>query len=553
MADLKPIGSEKLQGQDKIRRIMEIARFNETIPTTINETSKTEFNKTLSDGNNYEIVKERQGYIIKKAISESETDYIEPMKNRKYYSSYSQALKRLNLVAGELNRINENEEGTSMFGEQKRFTLKTPKPKEVVAPVEAAVPPMAPPPVPAPELPASPVGGEEMDFSMDSEEMGPEGDMEMDADVDMEMDGGDDEQVTFKTIQKLTGKLTQKIRTLDTEEGMTSEDIKYVINMVLSSFNLNELSEEDREDILSKFDFIKMEDLDKFGPLQTMLMYNFVNSFFNEEDLKNFRRFAEYNERGLITQNDLTKYKSFEQIISSVSIAEMRVDVKEMENQIIKIREDDEWLLLRPLTYLASKKYGSNTKWCTTQETNSEYFTKYTTKGVLIYCINKVNGYKVASFYSLDKSDPEFSYWNQKDTRIDSTDSELTLELIGFIRDYVKDPKVKTNRYMLSDDMRTKEDVLLKSRTSVALEPIEFNDRPLRTRIGDAIRRENYEENMVQEPQDMDVSEMTEICETETVESIIDSREISPPSFIRNGLISSRACNIFFSNFDIIS
>jgi hypothetical protein len=35
---------------------------------------------------------------------------------------------------------------------------------------------------------------------------------------------------------------------------MTSEDIKYVINMVLSSFDLNELSEEDREDILSKFE-----------------------------------------------------------------------------------------------------------------------------------------------------------------------------------------------------------------------------------------------------------------------------------------------------------
>jgi hypothetical protein len=251
MGDLKPIGSEKLQGQDKLRRIMEIARFNETIPTTINETSKTEFNRTLSDGNNYEIVKERQGYIIKKTISESETDYIEPMKNRKYYSSYSQALKRLNLVAGELNRVNENEEGTSMFGEQKRFTLKTPKPAP--APIEAAAPPMAPPPVPAPELPASPIGGEEMDLGIDSEEMGPEGDIDMDIDASMEV-GGSDETVTFKSIQKLTGKLTQKIRTLESQEGMTSEDIKYVINMVLSSFDLNELSEEDREDILSKFE-----------------------------------------------------------------------------------------------------------------------------------------------------------------------------------------------------------------------------------------------------------------------------------------------------------
>ena len=256
MADLKPIGSEKLQGQDKIKRMMEIARFKETTPSSINETSKSEYSRTLSDGSNYEIVKERQGYIIKKTISESETDYIEPMKNRKYYSSYSQALKRLNLVAGELNRLNENEEGTSMFGEQKRYTLKTPTPAPIPAPMEAAVPPMAPPAVPSPELPPSPIGdegGEDVSMDIDAE-MGPEGDVEMDTDVDMEMDGGDDEQVTFKTIQKLTGKLTQKIRTLDTEEGMTSEDIKYVINMVISSLDLKSLSEEDKDDIMDKFD-----------------------------------------------------------------------------------------------------------------------------------------------------------------------------------------------------------------------------------------------------------------------------------------------------------
>ncbi len=256
MGDLKPIGSEKLQGQDKIKRMMEIARFKETTPSSINETSKSEYSRTLSDGSNYEIVKERQGYIIKKTISESETDYIEPMKNRKYYSSYSQALKRLNLVAGELNRLNENEEGTSMFGEQKRYTLRTPTPAPVPAPMEAAAPPMEPPMVPTPELPASPIGdegGEDVSMDIDAE-MGPEGDVEMDTDVDMEMDGGDDEQVTFKTIQKLTGKLTQKIRTLDTEEGMTSEDIKYVINMVISSLDLKSLSEEDKDDIMDKFD-----------------------------------------------------------------------------------------------------------------------------------------------------------------------------------------------------------------------------------------------------------------------------------------------------------
>jgi hypothetical protein len=202
-------------------------------------------------GIKYEIVKERQGYIIKKTISESETDYIEPMKNRKYYSSYSQAFKRLNLVAGELNRVNENEEGVSLYGEQKKFTLKTPKPAADSMPAPAAEVPSAPPAVPAPALPSSP--SPEMD--MGDMGMEPEAEVDIDATMDIESpEMGDEEQVTFKTIQKLTGKLTQKIRTLDADQGMTSEDIKYVINMVLSSFDLNELSEEDREDILSKFE-----------------------------------------------------------------------------------------------------------------------------------------------------------------------------------------------------------------------------------------------------------------------------------------------------------
>jgi hypothetical protein len=259
MSGLKPIGSEKLTGQDKINRIMEIARFNETIPQVINETAKSEYSVSLADGNKYEIVRERQGYIIKKTISESETEYIEPMKNRKYYSSYSQAFKRLNLVAGELNRINENEEGVSLYGEQKKFTLKTPKPATPEA--EAPAIPAAPPAVPSPELPPSPMdGGEDMgmdDMGMDDMGMeSPEGDdIEMDTEVEVTPEeGGDEDQVTFKSIQKLTGKLTQKIRTLESQEGMTSEDIKYVINMVLSSFDLNSLSEEDREDILDKFE-----------------------------------------------------------------------------------------------------------------------------------------------------------------------------------------------------------------------------------------------------------------------------------------------------------
>jgi len=269
MADLKPIGSERLTGQEKLKRIMEIARYNEVKPSNINETSRSEFSISLVDGNNYQIVKEKSGYIIKKTISESETDYIEPMKNRKYYSSYSQALKRLNLMTKEVNRLNENEEGTSLFGEQKKYTLKTPKSAQPEMD-DVPMPPSAPPAVPSPELPPSPDAAPEGDMDSSSEEMPMGGGMEdeMGGGMEDEMGGGLEdempssggEEFTFKMIQKLTGKLTQKIREYESDKGLTSENIKYVINMVLSSVDLANLSEEDKEDVLSKFE--SDEDMD---------------------------------------------------------------------------------------------------------------------------------------------------------------------------------------------------------------------------------------------------------------------------------------------------
>jgi hypothetical protein len=262
MGDLKPIGSEKLTGQEKLNRIMEIARYKEVPVSNVNETSTKEFSINLSDGIDYQIVKEKQGYIIKKTISESQTDYIEPMKNRKYFSSYSQALKKLNLMAKELNRVNENEEGVSLFGEQRKFVLKTPKPVEPeMAP---PAPPVEPPAVPEPELPPSPDSEAPMpDMPPATDDMGGEGmDMVPDADAmgDESMGAPSGEEVTFKMIQKLTGKLTQKIREYESDKGLTSENIKYVINMVLSSLDLANLSEEDKEDVLSKFE--SDEDMD---------------------------------------------------------------------------------------------------------------------------------------------------------------------------------------------------------------------------------------------------------------------------------------------------
>ena len=264
-----------------------------------------------------------------------------------------------------------------------------------------------------------------------------------------------------------------------------------LLRMMKNTPNLKDHTKEIKLVLIDKFPFIEKSKLDLMSDIQIMLLYKFIDGFFNMEDLQKYRKFCEYNERNLIEENDLTKYKSFEQMISAMSVAEMKSEEKELETQVIKVHEDNEWLLIRPLTFKSSCKYGANTKWCTTTEHNQEYYHKYAKKGVLIYCINKKTGYKVAAFYSLDKHEPEFSYWNQKDTRIDSTDSQLPLELIGFIRDYVKDPKVKSNTAMLTGDAKKKE--LSQSNNK--------RGNVISDRIASAVRRAQ-EEIEVSEPQE---------------------------------------------------
>ena len=118
MGDLRPLGSEKLEGMDKLRRIMEIAKYNEVPKQEINDLSTTNYTIRLADGNLYGIVKEKSGYIIKKGLNESELEYSEPMRNRKYYRSYADAMKKLNLVVSEVNRNEGNDFEVPLIGEQ---------------------------------------------------------------------------------------------------------------------------------------------------------------------------------------------------------------------------------------------------------------------------------------------------------------------------------------------------------------------------------------------------------------------------------------------------
>jgi hypothetical protein len=291
MGDLKALGSEKLQGTDKLRRIMEIARYNETPKQNINNLQTTNYTVQLSDGFTYGIVKEKSGYIIKKGINESSLGYSEPMQQRKYFKSYSEAIKKLNLSAVEINRVNNHLSEIKLLGEQpelkKKFVLKTPKsttpaPEGDIPPPEAAPEGDIPPPEAAPEgdiaPPVEDIPSPEGDIPPPEGDIPPPVEDDMDTlPEDMPEDDDDEKEIpALKSIQRLTGKLSQKIRAFDKEKGLDSQDIKYVMNSIISAMDLDNLDEDDKDDILSKFD-----DEDDYGDDE----YGDLNISNDDEDL----------------------------------------------------------------------------------------------------------------------------------------------------------------------------------------------------------------------------------------------------------------------------
>ena len=116
-------------------------------------------------------------------------------------------------------------------------------------------------------------------------------------------------------------------------------------------------------------------------------------------------------------------------------IASLKMVNKELRNQVVVDYDSDEWLIIRPITFEASIKYGAGTKWCTTSESNPDHFFRYSKRGCLIYIINKLNGYKVACYKNFEEKQIEF--YNQEDIRVDSMMVDLPMDILGRIKDII--------------------------------------------------------------------------------------------------------------------
>ena len=232
MKEIRPLGSERLSGDAKIQRILEIANYGRTQkPSNID---KPEYVTESSIGGVYGIVKEKDGFYVKKGLNESSLEYIGGMfmKNKNRFTSYGEAYKRLDFLKGQ-----------DMLQEATKYVLKQTK---------SAAPSMeAPTPEPAmDELPPmdSAGGAPAPDAGVPpTDEPSPEG--------QPSPEGGDQQNLRssyMAEIQKFAGKLGQELR--DQKDILESDDLKYVLNMIISAIDLDQLDDDDYEEIADKFD-----------------------------------------------------------------------------------------------------------------------------------------------------------------------------------------------------------------------------------------------------------------------------------------------------------
>jgi len=265
-----------------------------------------------------------------------------------------------------------------------------------------------------------------------------------------------------------------------------SKYLTLINSLMRKSMNFDEESEKIKNHLKAIY---KFEDTDFEGlqPLQLVLMDRAIFSMFDELLLTKFQKFCDYNERGLISKNDLTTYNGFDEIYKEVVAAELKEVEKELESHIIKIYDDGEWLVLKPLTHLSSKKYGAGTKWCTSSEHEKDYFERYSRDGILIYIINRKTNYKVACYRNL--SEREVSFWDVLDTRIDSIQTELPLKIMDIVKSEVLNNLVPNNSLITKD---------IKKQKLLGL----FNKPNL-------IRKESYPEQPPLTPRNMSFTGMT--------------------------------------------
>jgi hypothetical protein len=203
----------------------------------------------------------------------------------------------------------------------------------------------------------------------------------------------------------------------------------------------------------SRYEYVNGKMSDVSGTEKFIMTW--VIDQFRAENIEILKEFSEVLDKGLVDQNDISKYENFEEITNQLSVARTKDLLKKSRKEISVVYEDDEIMMLKPLSFEASLKYGAGTKWCTAMKNEPEYFYRYSKNGILIYLINKETGRKFGC-HSERFDNNRVQIFNEIDQVIDSFHMGLPYEKLTILMDLMDSEKYGVNSDLFSEEEKSK-------------------------------------------------------------------------------------------------
>ena len=157
------------------------------------------------------------------------------------------------------------------------------------------------------------------------------------------------------------------------------------------------------EDLFNKINQIYTDNINNFNKGVFTWLYNLIkNKQLKEEDFykakEYIKLFNKFINRIPKENRDITKFKSLPDLYDVVKEFEgneelatsKKDEIRNIKkNEIKKVFEDDEWLIMVPLTEEASCIIGKGTKWCTAADSSNNMIDHYSSQGPLYVIVNK--------------------------------------------------------------------------------------------------------------------------------------------------------------------
>jgi hypothetical protein len=190
-------------------------------------------------------------------------------------------------------------------------------------------------------------------------------------------------------------------------------------------------------------------------------LLDFVLEMIGKENIHALETFDNHLKDKRTTISDITQLESFGDVHEQVVLAELKRNNSQIKKEIVTLYRDDTWLIIKPLTYESSKVYGATTKWCTSQRENSRPFYEYSKEGVLIYIVNRITNKKVAvNWYRSEEGHTELSWWDEKDRRLDSLQTNLPDFIINKVKELLISEKLPNHEFFSKKEKSKSTEVL---------------------------------------------------------------------------------------------